>query len=291
MTVVIDFLSDWKRYLLSSLASQGYRVSHDETLDAISYKFFNVTRRRIQAIQRTVHESSALSCPDDVMAGYQALQAKFVAGDDVTPHLSKSILKADHEDPLFNHWGIHHFHLGINPDSSGFTDRTGPLLFAFITPSDAYFINVLPHGAWSDQKLVHILHRNWPTVIAAFRLQGVRGLARPHANQSIAKLRKAGISTFVQVEPGVVYAPMGGGYSSAGTSIQATMDSDKYIMLVQHMETHVHDNMDIFLKKISERKRTPANPPAFSLRITDECFFAVETSSQVAFRLTPHALD
>ena len=289
MTVVIDFFSDWKCYMLSYLIFHGYQVSQAEPLDAISYKFFKVIRRRIQAIPRVVYESSDITCPVEYMAGYQALKAKFAAGDDVTPHLSRKLLSANYEDQLLNDWGIHHFHLGESLGSSGFTDRTGRLLFAFVTPSDAYFINVLDHEVWSDQDLVRILHRNWPTAISHFRLRGVLGLSRPVSNQEIAQLRKVGISTFVEVEQGVVYGPIGGGYSTAGTSIEATMQSVKYHQHVQNMETYVRENLDFFLKEISELNRTPANPPAFSLIINNKGFYAVETGAQVAFLLHPHA--
>lgn len=289
MTVAVDFLSDWKYYMLSYLVSHGYQVNQAEPFNAISYKFFNIGRRRIQAVPRAVHESSDIACPVDYMAGFHALKAKFFAGDDVTPHLSKKLLSADYEDPLFNDWGIHHFHLGKSLGSSGFTDRTGLLLFAFVTPSDAYFINVLPHGEWSDQELVRILHRNWPTAISHFCLKGVLGLSQPVSNQDIAQLRKAGIQTCVEVEQGVVYGSIGGGYSAAGTSIEATMQSGRYRQHVLNMETYVRENLDFFLKKISELKLTPANPPAFSLLINDDGFFAVEAGSQVAFFLHPYA--
>ena len=290
MTIAVDFFSDWKCYMLSYLIFHGYQVSQTEPLDAISYKFFNVRRRRIQAVPRAVHESPDIACPVDYKAGYQSLKSKFVAGDDVIPHLSKNLLNADYEDPLLNDWGIHHFHLGKSLGSSGFTDRTGLLLFAFITPSDAYFINVLPHGAWSDQDLVRILHRNWSTAISHFHLKGVLGLSLPISNQTIKEFRKVGISTCVEVEQGVVYASMGGGYSTAGTSIEATMQSGHYHQHVQNMETYVRENLDFFLKEISELNRTPANPPAFSLVINNKGFYALETGSQVAFLLHSHTL-
>lgn len=288
MTITIDFSTDWKTYMLADIASQGYQVSSSEPLDSISYKFFNVRRRRLQACPRTVHESSEFQCPANLSNGYQALKAKLVAGDDVTPHLSKSLLDVDYDDPLLNDWGIHHFHLGQTVEASGFIDRTGPLLFAFVTPEDAYCINIFPHGAWTEQELIKILHRNWPAAISDFKLNGVLSLAHSVSNQDIAKLRKAGVQTMVEVGPGVVYGPMGGGYSTAGTSVRATMQSDKYRRIVRSLEDHVRENLQMFLDKIAEHRLTPANPPTFSLLVNDDGFLALETGSKVAFMLYPH---
>jgi hypothetical protein len=288
MTLTIDFSADWKTYMLADIASQGYQVDPSEPLESISYKFFNVRQRRLQARPRNVHESSEFQCPAKHSNGYQALKAKLAAGDDVNPHLSRSLLNVDYNDPLLNDWGIHHFHLGQTVEASGFIDRTGPLLFSFITPDDAYCINVFPHGVWSEQELIKIIHRNWPDVISDFKLNGVLGLAHSVSNQDIAKFRKAGVQTMVEVGPSVVYAPVGGGYSMAGTSLRATMESQMYRRLVRSLESHVRENLQIFLDKIAEHGLSPASPPTFSLLVNDDGFLALETGSKVAFMLHPH---
>lgn len=289
MTLTIDFSADWKAYMLADIASQGYQVASSEPIDSISYKFLNVRRRKLQARPRNVHESSEFQCPANHSNGYELLKAKLTTGRDVTPYLSKSLLDINYDDPLLNDWGIHHFHLGQTVEDSGFIDRTGPLLFALVTPDDAYCINIFPHGAWSEQGLIKILHRNWPAAIAGFKLNGVLGIAHSVSNRDIAKLRKAGVQTTVEVGPGVVYAPLGGGYSTAGTSIRTTMQSDKYRRIIRSLESYVRENLQIFLDKIAECRLTPASPPAFSLLVNDKGFFALEAGSKVAFMLYPHS--
>lgn len=289
-TITADFSADWKAYLQQNLASQGYQADPLESIDSISHKFFNVQRRKIHQTPRQVHESREFQCPATQVKGYQALKAKFIAGGDVTPHLSKRLLESDYDDYLLNDWGIHHFHLGENIENSGFIERAGPLLFAYVTPTDVFCINVFPHGVWAEQELIRILHRNWPDAISNFRLNGALSLERSLSNDDIAKLRKAGIQALIQIE-GVVYGPMGGGYSSNGTSTRAVLETIKYKKLVRALETHVKEHLPALVDEIRKHGFAPANPPAFSLLVNEDGFYAVETHSKVAFLLHPHERD
>ena len=208
-------------------------------------------------------------------------------GDDVNSHLSKTILSDNFEDPLLNDWGIHHFHLGESV-YNGFAERTGPLLFALVKDSDVYFINVLAHGAWSEQELIRTLHNEWPESIVNYRLNGVLGLAGQPTNEDIAQLRKVGVQTMVQIEDGVVYGPIGGGYSTAGTSVQSRMLANRYHQLVRDIEKHVKENANMFIDKIKHLGLTPGSKPHFQLFVDNEGFHVVEFESRTAFLVHPH---
>ncbi|WP_156000293.1 hypothetical protein [Thioalkalivibrio sp. ALMg9] len=287
MEIEIDLSGDWVEYLRSEITTAGYAVDATDTPDDLSYKFFNIRKRRVPPLCRDVHESSRLSCPQEHQSGYAALKAKFANGDDVTPHLSKTILSDTYEDYLLNDWGIHHFHLGQNI-SNGFAGRTGPLLFALVGNSDVYFIDIKAHGAWREQELIKTLHEEWPEAIANYRINGVLGLAYQPTNDDIAKLRKAGVQTLVQVDEGVVYGPIGGGYSTAGTSVQSKMLADRYRSLVRDIEKHVKENTDMFIQKIRQHGLEPENKPRFQLLVDENGFHVVEVGSRVAFLVHPH---
>ena len=287
MEIEIDLSGDWIEYLRSEITAAGYSADATDSPDDLSYKFFNIRKRRVPAPCRDVHESSKLSCPQELQSGYAALKSKFANGDDVTPHLSKTILSENYEDYLLNDWGIHHFHLGENI-SNGFAERTGPLLFALITDSDVYCIDIKAHGAWSEQDLIRTLHEDWPEAIEDYRINGVLGLAHQPTNNDIAKLRKAGVQTMVQVDEGVVYGPIGGGYSTAGTSVQSRMLADRYRRLVRDIEKHVKENTDMFIEKIREHGLVPENKPCFQLLVDEKGFHVVESGSRGAFLVHPH---
>ncbi len=287
MEIEIDLSGDWIEYLRSEIIAAGYSVDATDSPDDLSYKFFNIHKRKVLPLCRNVYESSRLSCPQEHQSGYAALKAKFANGDDVTPHLSKTILSDNYEDCLLNDWGIHHFHLGQNI-SDGFAGRTGPLLFALVANSDVYCIDIKAHGAWSEQEFIRTLHEEWPEAIANYRINGVLGLAYQPTNDDIAKLRKAGVQTMVQVDEGVVYGPIGGGYSTAGTSVQSRMLADRYRRLVRNIETHVKENTEMFIEKIRKHGLKPEDKPKFQLLVDEKGVYVVEAGSRVVFLVHPH---
>ena len=66
----------------------------------------------------------------------------------MTGHLSKGRSKPEETDPLLAAWDIFHLHISnhkANPTDTFFA-RSGPVMFAHITDSVAYFIDIYPHG-------------------------------------------------------------------------------------------------------------------------------------------------
>lgn len=288
METSIDFLADWKHYMQSRIVDWGHEISSDDSFDAVSYRFFNIENRRIESRPRKVHEAVGFSCPQAHSIGYGRLRAALQVGEDVNPYLSRSLLKPDYSDPLLNDWRIHHFHLGDEIDDSGFVARTGPLLFAMVFRKDVLCIAVMPHGSWSKQMLVETVHRNWPQAIEPYRLKGVLGLSRDVSDDDIAFLRKGRVNTFVEIEPGVVYGMIVGGYSTAGTSCMAQMQSMKHEQLIIDLQAHVVNNIDIFLRSIESSGKCIFNKSEFRLHVNDEGFYAVETVTRTGFLLLRH---
>jgi hypothetical protein len=211
--VEINFLADGSDFLRSQLQAIGYSASATESPEQVSLNYFNLLKRLIPSYPRQVLVSNKFSCPQELEMGLEIIKKKIRNGEDLRPHLSRKIENLDYNDALLNDWGIHHLHLGTSLNASGFITGTGPLVFARFDNERAFLINVMEHDNWSRQELIRILHENWPDSISSFRLDRIRKLTYVPSDTDIKDLRQAKIQTFVQLEEGVVYAPLGGSYS------------------------------------------------------------------------------
>lgn len=287
--LVIDFEGDWVASLREELLIHlGYDATPNLNNHDLAIRYFNVAKRRIPIRPRRVLRSSELTCSTELQSALDGLLAKATSGDDLTPHLSKALIDADYNDYLLNDWGIHHFHLGTAPDAAlpAFVARTGPLLFARVTDGNFYALAVLPHGSWTEQRLVTILYSNWPESIEPYRLKGVTGLAhRPPTSQELKGLRRANVVTVVEVAVGAVYAPIGGGYTTSGVSSEVVRTVNRELKLIRRLEAHVRANLATFLERIRETGAEPGDPPVFRLLVNEEGAYAVETGSGVAILL------
>jgi hypothetical protein len=137
------FLEDWRAILALQLTALGFLPNPLDDVDTLSNRYFNLRLRRVEAAPRKVHEAKELSCPPELQSDYDALKEKFQKGDDLLPHLSDRLGKdADYYDQMLSDFGIYHFHFGPGRPSkvSGFSARTDKLVYAYLTPTDAYFI-------------------------------------------------------------------------------------------------------------------------------------------------------
>ena len=110
--------------------------------------------------------------------------------------------------------------------------RSDRVLFAYLTNTDAYFIDVLPHKkaddgvAWADKGILETLDNEWPDLLRRFELKGVKPPpARTQFNSSqIHFIRKVG-GTPTLVLNGRVYMEPGMGLATDRSSTRAVMMS------------------------------------------------------------------
>lgn len=290
--IKIDFLGDWKAILETRLTAMGYSLNPSDDLDAVALKYFNAMSRRIRQASRAVHEAREFACPPTVASDYAKLKAAFHAGDDVNLYLSTTMAELDYDDMMLNDWGIYHFHVGPGRPAkvAGYSDRTSLLLYAYVTSSDVYCINFLPHNHWSDSQLLRIIHNNWPQAIARYRQSNMTGLSYKGTDEERLERRKHGILSFIEVEPGVFYYPPGGGYASSGTSIRAVISANYYKRWIGDMEQHVREKCQWYLDQIAATGTEPAKPSHFKLEVVGDFLVVAETGAAVSFRLAPHQL-
>lgn len=200
----------------------GYEVSSLTKDEDVLQAYCSYSYRLLENRPRTIHKANSFVCSNEVKNGLAWLESKLIKGGSVNPHLN-SATKKDKLNGLLYDWGIHHLHLGEKFSSPGFVERSGPVLFAMFRPDDVYFIDIRNHEGWSDKSLLEIVNRNWPELIERYWLKGVRPEASLSANDLTAT-RKAGINTIVELSDGKVLVSIGGGITTAKTSL-AAMDS------------------------------------------------------------------
>lgn len=281
----IDLYRDWVAHLKNELAAFGYDTTQMQSPEAVVHTFLNLTKRLVRPIPRTVLRAQTFSCSAELAAGLVEVERKITAGEDLSPHLSRQLRSPSFNDALLNDWGIHHVHLGTTVDSDGFVTRTGPVLFARFDDTNAYLIDVLPHGSWSLQRLVKELHDNWSASIKHFRISGVLSLAATVSDKDVATLRKGNVNTMIDLGGGVVYAPIGGGYSTSGLSTEVVIHSDRCAMRLRQMQQAVMENIVAIAKEAKAKGISFPDYPRFELQIDGGNLFAVEVNCMVAVPL------
>ncbi len=283
----LNFDSDFNEMLIQELSDYNYSVDITESSDKIKMKYFNFKRRLIQPIKRQIFISKEFTCPPELLVGLDIVKTKFINGENITPHLSKNLTNLDFNDSLLNDWGIYHLHLGtqLEANGSGFIERTGPVLFVRIDKEKALFIGVMPHGSWTKQQMIKVIHDNWEASISSYRMKDVIGLVHVPTDDDIKVMRKHGINSGVEIEPGVVYLPIGGGLTSAKTSIEVSMAIIRYNELLKQLEDLVQNNLQEIGQEVFKKSGRTDETLSIKLIIQDHEYYAVEQTTGLAFQL------
>jgi hypothetical protein len=213
----LNLKHDFAEILRQRLDNAGYPPVPNESDDGAIVRYLNVLNRMIEPRPRVTKKAAAFACPAAHEAGLRELLAKSEAGSDLRAHQSTAMEKDVHDDGLLNDWGIHHFHLGtdVHPKYPRYVSRTGPLLYALVKPDALYCLAVLKHNEWSNQRLLDLMHRDFPELTAGSTLKNntlkPQGLAVQYTDAEIQHLRKHGINVVTQRPDGSLMMGPGGG--------------------------------------------------------------------------------
>ena len=254
--VDMDLTADLDRIIKDQFDKSG--VGYDKGLQVrdLAASYFEMLNRRVDPRLRRVHFSKELSeslgrlkretDPNQKRKAADAWSAVFrirslmVRGKNVNAFLHKGIESATGKrsrDGMLWDFGMHHFHLSTESDSSGFVKRSDYLLFVVLTEEDAYFVDLRRHPTandfgWSRLELLEIVHSNWPELTEPRKLRGVTGDV--WTDQERAALRKKNANLVTDLD-GHAVAPLGGGLTAAGSSIRCRVLADQ---LMREIECH-----------------------------------------------------
>lgn len=235
----VDFIADWSDFLhQSGLPMCGLGYDPSRTVQENTLRYLCAYHRRVPVTApRAVHESRELRVPQQYQADYAALKVLTTSGGDLTPYLSRDILKKkrpDKNDGLLNAWGVQHLH--FRPEG------TAHILLCRITDTDMFVIQALPHDhdVWVDTSLLQVLHNNWPEQITAGECNGFQDEALPSTERLALRNHNANFAT--TMADGTVYLAPGGGLMASGDCFEDRSNCDKIFAELASLQGMVRSN-------------------------------------------------
>ena len=242
---------------LSNFGMSGFGSLDDQEIIALN---FNLKEKMIRQIPRIIKESPDViaklgSLGANHKVAYEEINLKLKNGDDINPFLSKQAVKPQYQDYLLLDWNIHHLHLNNKNSGVYFNDRSDFLLFAIFTDDAVYFIDIEHHNddeVFVKREYLKIIKDSWPEIIEPYKLRDVLDLSFHPTNEEIKKLRKNQLNTILKIDDDV-YAPIGGGITTAGTGIKHITKAIKWKKYINSIEAKYLANEKKVLEDIFKK--------------------------------------
>lgn len=236
------------------------------------FEYSNLQERLIQPIPRTIKYSSKFIRKPEYEQGLQLIERKIRNGEDLTAHLSRTILKANSADGLLFDFGISHLHLGIKPDKKYPLLIQGgkDILFVIFHDDTAFFICIGNHRMWVKEELLEIVQKEFPIAIEKWEIN-VTSLNNHATEEQRLLFRGKGINTPVEIN-GHYYMTPGGGMNTAGTSMWGVFKMDK--------RYHYYETIDRMIKQIFEENKEEIEK---QFNITGEINFSMTSINPLEF--------
>ena len=229
----------------------GFDTSSLTTSDDVLQSYCSYTYRLIEKRPRAIYKATSFACPAEVEIGLKWLEEKNGRGESVNP-LEQREKKRDRRGGILYEWGRDIVHLGETFSAPGYVKRTGPVLFAIFRKNNVYFIDIRDHVGWSDKGLLDIVNENWSELLSIYKMEGVKP-ETSFDEKEITLLRKSGINTFHELSAGNSYLPMGGGITSAGTSMMAMQTYVEMIRMLNDIKTNIRANVKYFVSHVEPK--------------------------------------
>lgn len=214
-------------------------------LDYHRYKF-----RKIFPIPRQIFVASNFNCPPQFQDTYNKITNAIQNGKPLFPYQSRMLKSTDYDDAMLMDWGVQHLHLGGTIEADGFAKRTKELLFVRFNHDSAYIIGIFKHKEWSNLDVIEVLHVNWPTSIASFKLKGIADISFTPTADELSKRRKVNVNSFIQTSDGTSYMGPGMGVTGAGTPSKVQLDIMKLQRLFSKDFKTIESQYDLICQKL-----------------------------------------
>ena len=133
--------------------------------------------------------------------------------------------------------------------------RSNYQIYAYVTDTDMYMIQVYPHKDplnYYHKEMLRIVYSNWPELIEKYRLKDVSCVTERLDEEGYKAIRKSHCTTPVELEENQVFAMIGGGYASDGSSLEAKRSADYWHNQLKLIQNLFVDNMDDLSEVITQ---------------------------------------
>ncbi len=272
MMIEINLLKDFKEILKAMIRENSRRlkemkyeqkIKNLDNVDELCLFYMNLNRRLIESKPRTILKSKEFNCPKGLENNLRDLENRIIKGEDLTPFLSRKLKKLDFPDATLNEWGIYHLHLGGFKGPKRLSRGRNEILFTIFDENHFYFIQVLSHKDWTNKEIINIVHRNWPSLIARFKIRMNSFEKTSDINRKL--WRNGGINTPIIMDDGTTYFCPGG-----GMVITQYSTIDKYycnilIKNLKQVEKEIFKGETVIQLKIKEIYKISQNLLKFKL--------------------------
>ena len=221
-----NIIGDYVQILRRRLIRLGYTecsVGSIEDDYNLVLAYFGALRRRVSNVPRAVLRAKSFVCPPKYSSVLAEIERRISWGENINPYLSRKLPDLRVNDDLLNDWGIQHLHLGrsvitTETKNKGRMTGTKDLLYVYFTEQSACFIVIGDHHTFAKQKLLHILHDNWPELLKQYEEPSIKSVIPDDlTSEHRRELRKAGYNMGVDIMPdGTAYVMIGGGRTWSG---------------------------------------------------------------------------
>jgi len=239
--VKMKLFDDLCKIFREDLLEIGYDTSTITDQRSLMILYFTMRNRLIKRKPRRVEKALGFLCPTDLQSGLSLLESKIQKGEDLCPHLSRTIKDFSFEDLMLFDWGIHHFHLGTEMEADNYIKRTGEILYSIVTQDCVYFIKIQLHGEWSNVGLLEVVHNNWPELLNNYKIEGQ--LTFKASSTDIQQLRKAHVNMMVELPDGSAYMGRGMGIMSDGSSADAALKTTDKMHECKKLQNNIEEHI------------------------------------------------
>lgn len=211
--------------------------------DRLVLDWMHYRARLIPCRPRQVLVSPRLQAKSLCYPAVDQIRLAFEVGGEVSPWLSNSIRthkRSPKSDLMFSDWQISHFHLGNIIEPGNRIRRTRDLLFAHVKADRVVFLDVQPHGSWTMEDLLRILHEVSPA-----ELPELKGILPPRdsslTDQERSNLRRNRYTTPV-VMNGKVFAAPGLGQTTSHHAMRLSLRCTHLTKLLDQLRAALTKN-------------------------------------------------